>query len=335
MSDDPATSRHRSSSSAAVSGPTLPALLEVCSAAATGRSVSRQRQLAWVCRELTAYIRQQPAQGRPRSAADLLTPQLLSGYLARADAGLLRSRIPAGTSDKPKPSTAASGRVRRRCLQLLAAAAGRPSPELDAPAPPAPRPRCPTVPGRIALSYLVGTAMPRTASSSQVREAAISALLWENGLRTSELTDLTVDDPNLEDRTLSYTARPQAGRGQPETRITVRLSTGAVTALRHWLDVRAELTPPGRTDALFVSLAANHDGRQHPDEEHPPTRRPPGIPLQPNGLRRAHQRTVRHCNRELLGTPGYSPLPYPPTLFTGADRRTPPPGGLRRPEMTP
>ena len=93
---------------------------------------------------------------------------------------------------------------------------------------------------------------------------------------------------------------------------------GTLTAVRHWLKVRERLvahTP--RTKTLWVSLAANHDGTG--------LRRPPGLPLHPIGLRRAHARAVASANFLLAGQPGYEPLPRTPGLLR-AEQPKPPAG---------
>ena len=137
----------------------------------------------------------------------------------------------------------------------------------------------------------------------------MAVLIREASMRSGELAALIPGDLDLETATLTYQPRPPATRTPPPPR-TVELTASAVAVLRHWMQVRAELTAwTPRTGSLWVSVAANHDGFG--------VRRPAGMPLQPTGLRRAHARAVAALNEELAGHPGFAPLPRTVGQFRG------------------
>lgn len=290
--------------------PALAAPAAALAAAAT--SAPKARQVTWVAAELTRYAQDNPP--ARATTAHLLSPGYLAGYLAAADAGTLRVRTPAKAHpDRPHlpvPSTLATARVRRTILSQLAATAGLPDP-LPEPLPaPAPAPRPPTRAVIDLLDWLRANATstdPATAVPA-ARAAAMLALTLELGLRTSELAALRVDDIATDPTgttTLTYTPRPPATRTTPAPR-TLPLTSPTAHLLRTWLKAREQLTAQTpRTTALWVSLAANHDGEG--------TRRPPGMPLRPGGVRRAYARTVAAYNTAHATRPWpHTPLPDTP-----------------------
>jgi integrase len=139
----------------------------------------------------------------------------------------------------------------------------------------------------------------------------MAVLIREAGMRSGELAGLVPSDLDLAAATVTYQPRPPSTRTLPPSR-TVALTPSAVTVLRDWIRVRAELTTQTpRTRSLWVSLAANHDGFG--------VRRPAGMPLQPTGLRRAHARAVAALNGELAGHPDFVPLPRTVGQFRGGE----------------
>lgn len=273
-----------------------PALARPLAAALTGASASRARQLRWVVGELTTYAPSLSPGQRPVEASDWFDGAFITAFLTAADSGQLRRR---GTTGRPTPD--ATRRVRRSCLRLLAYAAGLPDPVSDQILPPSLKSRADPVPARLALAHLAGEASRSTASAGEVRAAAMAALVREAGLRSGELAALEPASIDLDAATLTYQPRPPAARELPPVR-TTPLSAPTVKVVAHWLQVRAELTRDNPwTRTLWVSLAPNHDGTGR--------RRPSGLPLRPNGVRRAHTRAVSSVNVELAGTPGYFPLP--------------------------
>ncbi|WP_164519511.1 tyrosine-type recombinase/integrase [Nocardioides ferulae] len=262
-----------------------------------GVSSSRARQLRWVAGELARFARGATDGALlPHAPAGWLDATLVAAYLAAADAGALRTR---GAPARPSPD--ATRRVRRACLRLFAQAAGCADPVTDTVSLPVPRERVADTPARIALALWAGRASPAGARPGQVRAAAMAVLVHEAGLRSGELAALTPEDVDLAARTLDYQPRPPATR-TPPPRVQVPLSHRACELLRRWLEVRAELVAQApRTRSLWVSLRANHDGTG--------VRRPPGLPLRPTGVRRAHARAVAEANTALAGSPGFEPLP--------------------------
>jgi integrase len=273
-----------------------PALTHVLNVASADRSSARRRQLRWVAGELALYAAQAGSGPDPADPAAWLSPPFVAGYLQAADDGQLRTRA------SPRHRCPdASRRVRRTCLRLLARAATLPDPVPDHVPVPVPLPRADRTPAALALAHLTGAALPADASPARVRSAALAALTRRAGLRTGELADLTLADLDLAAATLTYRPRPPAARTpQPPRLLALPPATAALLA--HWVQLRAELIRSApRTQALWVSLAANHDGSG--------LTRPPGLPLRPNGVRRAHARAIAGCNLGLAGSPGYQPLP--------------------------
>ena len=273
-----------------------PSLRHCLEAAQAGRSASRSRQLAWVVSEMQSFADTLPAQHRPSVPAAWLDADFVSQYLVAADSGSLRSRGPA-----ERPSPDATRRVRRACLRVLADAAGLDDPVHDTVDLPGPRSRVDERAAALAVSHWRWQALPADARPGDVLTAAMAVLVHEAGTRSGELAALVPADLDLAAGTVTYQPRPPSTRTLPAPR-TVTLTAGAVTTLRHWLEVRAVLTvKTPRTRSLWVSLAANHDGSG--------TRRPAGMPLQPTGLRRAHARAVAAVNVRLAAAQGFEPLP--------------------------
>jgi len=271
-------------------------------AAGVGRSPARVRQLRWVAGELSVFVAQQleadSSFRRPRSLREWFDPAVIGPFLAAADAGTLRRRGAAG-----RPSGDATRSVRRSCLRILARQAGLDDPVPDEVPRPAPLTRVDPVPAGMALGHLA-TRADRTRSAGAVRAAAMAAVTRELGLRTGEMAALTLADVDLAAGTLTW--RPAAPRSgpSPEPR-TAALTRTTLAALKDWLEVRPALvTMAPRSKALWVSIRGNHDGSG--------VRRPPGMPLRPNGIRRSHDRAVQDCNVNLAGEPGYEPLPRVP-----------------------
>jgi integrase len=272
-----------------------PSLVACLERARAGRSASRSRQLAWVVSELARFAAGLPHPERPTTVAGWFDAGFVRRYLAEADRGGLRQR---GAAARPSPD--ATRRVRRACLRLLAEDAGLPDPVPDSVDLPSLRPRVDEQSARLALAHWTWKALPVDAKPGDVRTAAMTALVHEAGMRSGELAALVPEDLDLVEGTVTFQPRPPAARSLPPL-VTVCLSPSAVTALRHWLEVRARLTEKApRTRSLWVSLAANHDGSGVP--------RPAGMPLQPTGLRRAHRRAVAAVNVH-LATSGVAPLP--------------------------
>lgn len=264
--------------------------------AQSSAGASRSRQLAWVASEMALFAETLPAPERPTAPPAWFAPGFVSRYLAEADAGQLRRRAAAA-----RPAPDATRRVRRACLRLLAEAAGIDDPTPDSVELPALKPRVESHTAARAVRHWSALALPVDAPPSEVRTAAMAVLIHEAGLRSGELAALVPGDLDLSACTVTYQPRPPSTRTLPAPR-TVSLSSAAVTALRHWLEVRAVLTQrTPRTRTLWVSLAANHDGSG--------VRRPAGMPLQPTGLRRAYSRAVAALNVQLAAMPGFEPLP--------------------------
>lgn len=277
-----------------------------------GVGASRARQLRWVAGELALYQDWVPA----TDLAMLLEGTYLRAYLAAAERGMLRRR---GTLGVASPAGAA--RVRRVCLSLLAQAARLPDPDVG----PAPgsvlRDKVTPTAAQRAIRLLVNEARDMGARPGVVRAALAATLVHHHDLRTGEITDLTLTDltpatfesanhggdtgAGIEsgvDVTLTY--RPAAPGIGPCEPVTIALAPVVTEMLGLWLVHRDRLVPVPRVRHLLVSVHGNHHGG---------LRKPPGLPLQPRGLMRAHAATIERLNEVLADRyghePGYAPLP--------------------------
>lgn len=248
--------------------------------AAEGCSTARARQLVWVAGELSRFA----AEIDPLpSLSDLLSTDLAARYLQRAGTGALRARSAASS-----PSTAASNRVRAACLTLLARSAGLPEPSLDHLPSPALSTRVSAASTRQAGAELATEARRGRPLPTWLRHALVVELIADTGMRVGELAALQLSDVDRATRTLTYVPRPPAAQGKQPAR-TVVLSPPTLRALRAWLPLRERLTAlTPHTSTLLVSVHGNHDGDG--------ARRPPGLPLRPRGLARAHRRAVATLN---------------------------------------
>lgn len=86
------------------------------------------------------------------------------------------------------------------------------------------------------------------------RDYVILRLLWDNVLRRSELAQASVEDLNLEAKTLKI-----LGKGRGTQKEAVSLSAPTVAAIAEMLGDRAGLKPG---DPLFVSLARGSQGKR-------------------------------------------------------------------------
>lgn len=278
---------------------------------------SRARQLRWVAGELALYQEWVPA----TDLAMLLEGSYLRAYLAAAERGMLRRRGPVGVT-----SPAGAARVRRVCLSLLASAARLPDPDVG----PLPgsvlRNKVTPTAAQRAMRVLVAEAREEGARPGVVRAALVAALVHHHDLRTGEIIDLTLtdvekvaidndaDDSDGSDpaketagERVVVTYRPAApgiGPGQPTTIVVAPV---VAELLDRWLVHRDLLVPVPRVRHLLVSVHGNHHGG---------IRKPPGLPLQPRGLMRAHASTVARLNEVLADRYGHEPdyTPLPRTL---------------------
>ncbi|NUU21752.1 MAG: hypothetical protein HOV68_09595 [Streptomycetaceae bacterium] len=281
------------------------ALLRVTSRDET--SASRARQLRWVAGELRrAVVRDGfPVEARA-SLADLFAAEPVSVYLELAARGELRTRVTAGSSR----STVASIRVRMDCLEILARAGEVP---VFLPERPAMQELKRPVGARqrsLLQRWLEAAADRPGADAGRVRLFALVGVVLDTGARAGELCALRLDDLGPDLATVTVVRKPQARSVAPPTTEVHELSGHTQAALKHWLDVREELIREvqGSATALWVSVRGNHAGVLDADGR--ARLRPPGMPLMPRGLARAYTRTVVQVNADMVGHPGWEPLPY-------------------------
>lgn len=337
--------------------PALRDLAALIDAIAPRLGLARVRQLHWVLAELTLHATsatasetdadiaaQQRSQDATQSLADLLSTEHLTGYLAAADSGALRTRT--ATTRASRTCPVATRKVRRSCLRLLTSAAGLPRPTLppaDAPIAGTPAPISepawiPEQDARTAVHRLDEEARealhrngpdraPGLHAASLARASLIAHLVHDHDLRVGEVAALRLDGIEIDHDTspgtrtgsraglplvsLTYTPNPPGyiGRLAP---VTIWLSPGATRALEQWLRVREHLVAPagGRAQTLLVSLRHNHAGAGPRSTRRP---RPAGMPLGARGLTRSHVRTIARLNADFApryaSDPAWKPLP--------------------------
>ena len=274
-------------------------------------SSARARQLRWVAKELriaSAHPDFEPG-GPLRNAADLLAAQSVSSYLELGRLGELRLR-PTNRGDGT--SSGASMRIREDCLRLICRELALPL-HLAKKTPLQPPREVVDGPTRSQLrDYLIQRAERPLAAQGQVRLLAIVGVVLDTGARVGELCALRLDDLDLDSPTptIRLARRPQTKAKSEPVIETIPISPGTLRAVRHWLEVRSEITTPLAINVkeVWVSVAGNHAGLPAADGHS--IRRPAGMPLRPRGLQRAYTRTVVELKMELAGSPGWQPLPY-------------------------
>ncbi len=264
--------------------PSLIALDRLLDDLAVGEA--RRRQLGMVCGELRRALDRGalpvPARGSVRR---LLEEEALGPYLRLAESGALRVRLVDG--ERP-PTSAATNEIRRQCVDVLRKALGLPPLLLGGgmlqlqPTP--------AFGDLAALRRQLDQDLAGYMPLGQTRLTAVLALVLDAAPRSGELVELRLDDlaPGL---TAVYVERrPQRGGGDPEGGGEwFKLSPLSRAALGRWLPLRAELAQCAHgTSRLWVSLWHNHDG--DPGREGATLNRPPGMPLEENGLITSYRR---------------------------------------------
>jgi integrase len=124
--------------------------------------------------------------------------------------------------------------------------------------------------------YLAGAMSP-----AQTRLTALLAVELDTAARSGELVELRTTDLGEGNATVYVERRPQGGGAIEGEWVETSALTQA--ALERWLDVRKNLVQRAHgTSRLWVSLWMNHDGVL--DDQGNTVIRPPGMPLEENGL---------------------------------------------------
>lgn len=248
---------------------------------------ARRRQLDMVRGELQRALDRGalPVAAR-RSLRRLLEEEALGPYVRLAESGTLRTRLVGG--ERPRTSEA-TNEVRRQCLDVLRHALGLPVLELGGGALPLqPTPEFGDLASlRRRLDQDLGGHMPR----GQIRLTAVLAVVLDTAPRAGELVGQRLDDLAPGNRAVYIERRPQ-GPGEPDPKgegTWYTLSPLGRAALDRWLPLRAELAQHAHgTSRLWVSMRHNHDG--DPGREGAVLHRPPGMPLEENGLISSYRR---------------------------------------------
>lgn len=242
-----------------------------------GVGAARRRQLDMVRGELDrALERGALPVGARRSLRRLLEEEALAPYVRFAESGALRHRRVEGGLP---PTSEATNEIRRKCIDLLREALGLPALRLgggEIPLQPAPEAATLSALARQLDQYLAGPMSP-----AQTRLTAVLALELDTAARSGELVELRTTNLGEDNAAVYVERRPQGG-GMVEGEW---VETSALTraALERWLDVRKDFLQRAHgTSKLWVSLWMNHDGVL--DDDGHTTIRPPGMPLEENGL---------------------------------------------------
>ncbi|MGW3491520.1 hypothetical protein [Streptomyces sp. NPDC001054] len=265
--------------------PSLTALDRLLDDLAVGEA--RRRQLGMVRGELRRALDRGalpvPARGSVRR---LLEEDALRPYLRLAEAGALRARLVGG--ERP-PTSAATNEIRRAVVDVLRDALGLPPLLLGGGA----LPLQPTPPfgDLAALRRQLDQDLAGYMPPGQIRLTAMLGLLLDAAPRSGEQAALRLSDLTPGNAAVYVERRPQRGGGDlPGEGAYFALSPLTRAALDRWLPVRVELALRAHgTSRLWVSLWHNHDGHAG-KKEGATLHRPPGMPLEENGLVASYRR---------------------------------------------
>ncbi|MFF1399394.1 hypothetical protein ACFVZD_37050 [Streptomyces sp. NPDC058287] len=238
---------------------------------------ARRRQFAMVRGELErALARDALPVGARRSLQRLLEEPAIGPYLRIAESGALRHRRVDGGFP---PTSQATNEIRGKCIDLLREALGLPGVGLgggEVALQPAPEAATLAALYRQLDRYLGGAMSP-----AQTRLTAVLALELDTAARSGELAALRTTDLSENNIAVFVERHPQGGGTVEEEWVETSAQTRA--ALERWLSVRENLVQRAHgTSRLWVSLWMNHDGVL--DDEGRTVIRPPGMPLEENGL---------------------------------------------------
>ncbi|MFJ2833595.1 hypothetical protein ACIPC1_39660 [Streptomyces sp. NPDC087263] len=242
-----------------------------------GAGAARRRQLDMVRGELErALDRGALPVGARRSLRRLLEEEALDPYVRLAESGVLRRRRIDGEFP---PTSVPTNEIRRKCIDLLREALGMSSLRLgggEIALQPAPEAATLAALTRQLDRYL-GEAM----SPAQTRLTAVLAVELDTAARSGELVELRTTGLGEDNAAMYVERRPQGGGAIEGEWVATSALTRA--ALERWLDVRKGLLQRAHgTSKLWVSLWMNHDGVL--DDQGNTVIRPPGMPLEENGL---------------------------------------------------
>ncbi|WP_438297831.1 hypothetical protein [Streptomyces sp. HUAS TT7] len=247
---------------------------------------ARRRQLGMVRGELLRALDRgaMPMTAR-RGLRRLLEEEALRPYLRLAKSGALRTRLVDG--QRP-PTSEATNEIRRQCVDVLRDALGLPPLLLGGGA--LPLQPTPAFGDLAALRRQLDQDLAGHMPPGQIRLTAVLGLVLDAAPRSGELVALRLDDFTPGNTAVYVERHPQRGGGDLDGEGEhFELSPLTRAALGRWLPVRAELAQRAHgTSRLWVSLWHNHDG--HAGEEGATLNRPPGMPLEENGLVTSYRR---------------------------------------------
>ena len=134
---------------------------------------------------------------------------------------------------------------------------------------------------------------PSKRAKTGIRNAALLAVLYRSGLRTSEALALLPADVDAENGLLRI-RRGKGGKGR-----TVVVDTGALALVARWIDKRAALPVNGKSK-LFVTLKGRPLNSRYVRAMVARLGRKAGITSDDNPEKRCHPHALRHsCASEL------------------------------------
>lgn len=266
-------------------------------------SVTRAKQLRATLRQLEIAV-EHPGmpEGCHRSVRDLLAPEALDAFLELATDGAFRS--PQVAANLGKPLSWASRSALRDCLKILGEEAGVSVvlPRVHT------QPPKEVMPPQQALAVwrkIAGWAARGRLPALQARALAVVGVILDTGMQTGPMTELRLDDVDLEARRIRAVYRPQNTAHREPVEAVLPLRKGTVMALHRWLEHRKPLVEglEGQDHgALWVTLTPVGARRvSGPVEQRMDGVYAAGMPLRARGFEQAHRRAMQQLNDTLAG----------------------------------
>jgi len=204
-----------------------------------------------------AFNRLQALCQKESLALDAIRPHHVRGWIARLHAQ--------GLGPRSLAITLAAWRGLFKWMGRERLVAANPVDGIKPPKAPKPLPKALSVDDAVALaeqaprltptpaaSQAAATRQEREAPWLAARDTAMIELLYSSGLRSAELIGLDMQAAPEAAGWIDPQAAEAHVLGKGHKRRSVPVGAAAMRALRHWLDVRASLTPP-QDSALFIS----------------------------------------------------------------------------------
>lgn len=266
-------------------------------------SATRAKQLRSTLRQLELAVdHPDMPEGCYRSVEDLLAPESLDAFLELATDGAFRS--PQVAANLGKPLSWASRSSLRDCLKILGEEAGAAVvlPRVHT------QPPKEVMPPQQALAVwrkIAGWAARGRLPALQARALAVVGVILDTGMQTGPMTELRVDDVDLEAGRIRAVYRPQNSAHREPVEAVLPLRKGTVVALHRWLEHRQSLVArlAGQDHGmLWVTTRPVYARRlTGPIGQRMEGVYAAGMPLRPRGFEQAHRRAMQQLNDTLAG----------------------------------